>query len=154
MKNAPADQNVAEPEGDEIRATDIVFDCPRCGHNLAIDFRGAGLQITCVECGSPVQVPIPDGMKIDDLDLSIGEMLSQLFQARRMLQKSEQHITELEESLNSVKMRRTELERARMTTMHRCAELVNMCQSGLKLQNEMSALLNRMIALIAEEQQR
>ena len=154
MKDAPADQNVADSEGDEIRLTDIVFDCPNCGHSLAIDFRGAGLQIACVKCGSPVQVPIPDGMKIDDLDLSTGEMLSQLFQTRRMLQKSEQRLTELEESLNSVKMRRTELERARMTTMHRCAELVNMCQSGLKLQNEMSALLNRMIALIAEEQQR
>lgn len=29
----------------EIRDTDIVFDCPHCGHNLAIDYRGAGLQI-------------------------------------------------------------------------------------------------------------
>lgn len=154
MTDAPADQNVAESEGDEIRATDIVFDCPQCGHNLAIDYRGAGLQITCVECGSPVQVPIPDGMKIDDLDLSTGELLSQLFQTRRMLQKSEQHVAELEETLNSVKLRRTELERARMTTMHRCAELVNMCQGGLKMQNDMSALLNRMINLIGEEQQR
>ena len=154
MTDAPADQNVPESEGDEIRATDIVFDCPQCGHNLAIDYRGAGLQITCVECGSPVQVPIPDGMKIDDLDLSTGELLSQLFQTRRMLQKSEQHVAELEETLNSVKLRRTELERARMTTMHRCAELVNMCQGGLKMQNDMSALLNRMINLIGEEQQR
>ena len=154
MTDAPADQNVPESEGDEIRATDIVFDCPQCGHNLAIDYRGAGLQITCVECGSPVQVPIPDGMKIDDLDLSTGELLSQLFQTRRMLQKSEQHVVELEETLNSVKLRRTELERSRMTTMHRCAELVNMCQGGLKMQNDMSALLNRMITLIGEEQQR
>ena len=154
MAKVPDDQNVTESESDEIRATDIVFDCPSCGHNLAIDFRGAGLQITCVECGNPVLVPIPDGMKIDDLDLSTGELLSQLFQTRRMLQKSEQHVSELEETLNSVKLRRTELERARMTTMHRCAELVNMCQSGLKLQNDMSALFNRMIALIAEEQQR
>ncbi len=154
MKNAPAEENVPESDNDEIRATDIVFDCPVCGHNLAIDFRGAGLQITCVECGSPVQVPIPDGMKVDDLDLSTGELLSQLFQTRRMLQKIEQHVSELEETLNSVKLRRTELERARMSTMHKCAELVNMCQSGLKSQNDMSTLLNRMIALIAEEQQR
>ncbi|MDD4102460.1 MAG: hypothetical protein PHU80_07500 [Kiritimatiellae bacterium] len=154
MKDAAAEENVPDSGNDEIRATDIVFDCPSCGHNLAIDFRGAGLQITCVECGSPVQVPIPDGMKIDDLDLSTGELLNQLFQTRRMLQKSEQHVAELEETLNSVKLRRTELERARMTTMHRCAELVNMCQGGLKMQNDMSALLNRMITLIAEEQQR
>jgi hypothetical protein len=40
-----------------------------------------------------------------------------------------------------------------MTTLHRCAELVGMCQSGLKLQGDMTNTLNRMIALIGEEQQ-
>ena len=139
--------------GDEIRPTDIVFDCPACGHNLAIDYRGAGLQINCVECGELVQVPIPDGMKIDDLDLSPGEMLTQLFQTRRMLVKSEQRIEELEETLSSIKSRRTELEKARITTLHRCAEMVSMCQSIMKLQNEAATVINRMSALIAEEQQ-
>ena len=150
---APA-LSVEENEGDEIRATDIVFDCPHCGHNLAIDYRGAGLQINCVACGQPVLVPIPEGMKIDDLDLSAGELLTQLFQTRRMLLKSEQRIAELEETLSSIKIRRTELEKARMTTLHRCAELVSMCQNGLKIQGDMNATLNRIMALIAEEQQR
>lgn len=149
-----SDTAAAEAEGDEIRATDIVFDCPRCGHNLAIDYRGAGLQINCVACGEPVLVPIPDGMKIDDLDLSAGELLTQLFQTRRMLLKNEQHIAELEETLNSVKVRRTELEKSRMITLHRCAEVVNLCQNVLKLQNDTVLTVNRMIALIAEEQQR
>ncbi len=149
-----ADLEAEEAENDEIRATDIVFDCPHCGHNLAIDYRGAGLQINCVDCGQPVLVPIPDGMKIDDLDLAAGELLTQLFQTRRMLLKSEQRIAELEETLGSIKVRRTELEKSRMTTLHRCAELVSMCQGGLKLQAEMTTTLNRMIALIAEEQQR
>ena len=143
-----------ETENDVIRATDIVFDCTHCGHNLAIDYRGAGLQINCVACGQPVLVPIPDGMKIDDLDLSAGELLTQLFQTRRMLLKSEQRVAELDETLNSIKVRRTELEKARMTTLHRCAELVSMCQGGLKLQNDIGTTLNRMVALIAEEQQR
>ena len=40
-----------EDGGTVIRDTDIVFDCPHCGHNLAIDYRGAGLQIECVNCG-------------------------------------------------------------------------------------------------------
>ncbi len=149
-----ADLEAEEAENDEIRATDIVFDCPHCGHNLAIDYRGAGLQINCVDCGQPVLVPIPDGMKIDDLDLAAGELLTQLFQTRRMLLKSEQRIAELEETLGSIKVRRTELEKSRMTTLHRCAELVSMCQGGLKLQADMTTTLNRMIALIAEEQQR
>jgi len=150
---ASTDVQSEESEGDEIRPTDIVFDCPHCGHNHAIDYRGAGLQINCVACGQSSLVPIPEGMKIDDLDLSPGELLTQLFQTRRMLVKSEQRIAELEEMLASIKMRRTELEKSRMTTLHRCAELVGMCQNGLKLQGDMANTLNRMIALIGEEQQ-
>ncbi len=156
LEDQTKDEDIQPDEAgsDEIRATDIVFDCPHCGHNLAIDYRGAGLQINCVACGKTALVPIPDGMKIDDLDLSSGELMTQLFQTRRMMLKSEQRVAELEETLASVKIRRTELEKARMTTLHRCAELVGMCQSGLRLQGDMVNTLNRMIALIAEEQQR
>ena len=53
-----ADVQSEESEGDEIRPTDIVFDCPHCGHNHAIDYRGAGLQINCVACGEASLVPI------------------------------------------------------------------------------------------------
>jgi len=158
MENDSTDQQAPDEavgaEGDEIRVTDIVFDCPSCGHNLAIDYRGAGLQITCVECGHPVLVPIPDGMKIDDLDLSAGELLTQLFQTRRMNLKSEQRVAELEEALASIKVRRTDLEKARMVTLHRCAEMVSMCQAITKFQSEITNTLNRMLSLIAEEQQR
>jgi len=164
MKDNPTDQTASQdieedvkvqgPGDDEIKVTDIVFDCPNCHHNLAIDYRGAGLQIQCVECGEPVLVPIPEGMKIDDLDLSSGELLTQLFQTRRMMLKSEQRIAEMDETLASIKGRRTELEKSRMTTLHRCAEMVNMCQTIAKFQNEITLTLNRMLALIAEEQQR
>ena len=80
-------------------AADIVFDCPHCGHNLCIDYRGAGLQITCSECGEAVLVPIPDGMKIDDLDLDPGEILKQLFATRRNLQRAEARAEALEAKL-------------------------------------------------------
>lgn len=141
-------------EEDDIRPTDIVFDCPHCGHNLCIDYRGAGLQTNCVECGESVLVPIPEGMKIDDLDLSPGELLTQLFQTRRMLLKSEQRIEELEESLDSVKLRRTELEKSRMTSLHRNAELIGMCQGCLKMQNDLGQILQKMLAIISDEQTR
>ena len=44
----------------EVREGDILFDCPFCGNNLAIEAAGAGLMVPCVGCGKPVQVPIPD----------------------------------------------------------------------------------------------
>lgn len=83
----------------QIQDTDIVFDCPHCGHSLCIDYRGAGLQITCSECGEQVLVPIPDGMKIDDLDLDTGELLKQLFATRRNLQRAEARVEALEMKL-------------------------------------------------------
>ena len=92
-----------EESGDaQINDTDIVFDCPHCGHNLCIDYRGAGLQITCSECGEGVLVPIPDGMKIDDLDLDPGEILKQLFATRRNLQRAEARVEALEDRLAKV----------------------------------------------------
>jgi predicted RNA-binding Zn-ribbon protein involved in translation (DUF1610 family) len=83
----------------EIRDTDIVFDCPHCGKNLVIDYRGAGLQINCSECGEPVLVPIPDGMELTDLDLDPGEILKQLFATRRNYQKAELKIQALKAKL-------------------------------------------------------
>ncbi len=44
----------------EIREGDILFDCPYCGKNMAIESAGAGLMVPCANCGKPVQVPIPD----------------------------------------------------------------------------------------------
>lgn len=93
----------AETDGDvQINDTDIVFDCPHCGRNLCIDYRGAGLPINCSECGEPVLVPIPDGMKIDDLDLDPGEILKQLFATRRNLQRAEARVEALEARLAEI----------------------------------------------------
>ena len=83
----------------DIRDTDIVFDCPHCGKNLVIDYRGAGLQISCSECGETVLVPIPDGMELNDLDLDPGEILKQLFATGRNYQKAELKVQELKARL-------------------------------------------------------
>ena len=86
----------------DIRDTDIVFDCPHCGKNLVIDYRGAGLQIQCSECGESVLVPIPDGMELNDLDLDPGEILKQLFATRRNYQRSELQIQALKARLTQL----------------------------------------------------
>ena len=97
----------------QINDTDIVFDCPHCGHNLCIDYRGAGLQITCSECGEAVLVPIPDGMKIDDLDP--GEILKQLFATRRNLQRAEARAEALEARLAAVAQKVSDLQESLRT---------------------------------------
>lgn len=90
-------------EAAEIRDTDIVFDCPHCHKSLVIDYRGAGLQINCTDCGEPVLVPIPDGMQLADLDLDVGEVLKQLFATRRNFQKAELEIQSLKTRLAQLK---------------------------------------------------
>ena len=92
----PVRENTEETE---IRDTDIVFDCPHCGKNLVIDYRGAGLEINCSKCGESVLVPIPDGMELTDLDLDPGEILKQLFATRRNLQRAEARAEALEAKL-------------------------------------------------------
>ena len=106
-ETAAADEDSSDAQ---INDTDIVFDCPHCGHNLCIDYRGAGLQITCSECGEAVLVPIPDGMKIDDLDLDPGEILKQLFATRRNLQRAEARAEALEAKIAAVKAAVAELQ--------------------------------------------
>ena len=102
---AAGEENSYEDEEDVetvIQDTDIVFDCPHCGHNLAIDYRGAGLQINCTNCGEAVLVPIPNGMDISDLDLEPGEILKQLFATRRLLQKAEKRADRLQARLDRI----------------------------------------------------
>jgi len=39
---------------------DIFFECPSCGKSLGIDQGGAGLVVTCSDCGTRMKVPVPD----------------------------------------------------------------------------------------------
>ena len=134
-----------------IRDTDLVFDCPHCGHNLAIDYRGAGLQINCVQCGESVLVPIPDGMKIDDLDIEPGEILKQLFKTRRDLQKQELRAEGLEEQVRGLVERNSMLYAQCEALAMQVAELRNFCQQHASVGEKMVALLDRMSASLAND---
>lgn len=56
----------------EFEEGDIIFDCEYCGKSLAIDPRGAGLIITCPDCGNNVQVPDDDDVAVYQLDEDQG----------------------------------------------------------------------------------
>ena len=141
---AAAAEETTDENGTIIRDTDIVFDCPHCGHNLAIDYRGAGLQIECVNCGESVLVPIPDGMKIDDLDIEPGEILKQLFAARRNLQRAEGRIEELELELRGVTMRRDTLRALLESFAIQLEELKELARNEVKLREKSTALVSRL----------
>ena len=147
---ASAEELEGEESGTIIRDTDIVFDCPHCGHNLAIDYRGAGLQINCVQCGESVLVPIPDGMKIDDLDIEPGEILKQLFKTRRDLQKQELRAEGLEEQVRGLVERNSMLYAQCEAFAMQVVELRTFCQQHMALSEKMTGLLDRMQASLSE----
>ena len=134
----------AETTGTVIQDTDIVFDCPHCGHNLAIDYRGAGLQINCVNCGESVLVPIPDGMEIEDLDIEPGEILKQLFATRRNLHKAELRADDLEMRLAEATARNERVE-ARFAAMQmQLDEMRQLCLQQDTVNGKLSALVERL----------
>ena len=107
----------------EVKETDIVFDCPQCGKSLAIDYRGAGLTIPCTDCGSHVEVPIPEGMELTDIDSSDEEQEMQILNLRRSLAVSEIRVGELERELRDVSERRETLETEQSRTRTCVAEI-------------------------------
>ena len=99
-----------EDESIEIKETDIVFDCPHCGKSLAIDYRGAGLTIPCTDCGESVEVPIPEGMELTDIDSSSEDQEMRILNLRKSLTAAEQRIVHLENEVEALTERRDALE--------------------------------------------
>jgi hypothetical protein len=38
---------------------DVIFNCPRCEQELAVDSSGAGTEINCPSCGEAITIPAP-----------------------------------------------------------------------------------------------
>jgi len=97
----------------EIRSSDIVFDCPYCEKSLAIDCRGAGLTITCPDCSNVIQVPIPDGMEIFDIDSSDQDKEVRIIHMREVIAAAQGRILQLEAEVKDLQSRRDSLEKLR-----------------------------------------
>lgn len=95
---------------EEIKETDIVFDCPECGKSLVIDYRAAGLSVPCSDCGSLVDVPIPEGMEIADIDSTSEEQEIRILHLRKSLTAAEFRIVRLEAELGQLQKERDALQ--------------------------------------------
>jgi DNA-directed RNA polymerase subunit RPC12/RpoP len=40
---------------------DVIFNCPKCDQELAVDSSGSGSEIDCPSCGESIVIPSPDG---------------------------------------------------------------------------------------------
>jgi DNA-directed RNA polymerase subunit RPC12/RpoP len=41
---------------------DVVFNCPKCEQELAVDSTGAGTEINCPSCGEAIVIPAPEAV--------------------------------------------------------------------------------------------
>ena len=39
---------------------DVIFNCPKCEQELAVDSTGAGTEINCPSCGESIVIPAPE----------------------------------------------------------------------------------------------
>ena len=146
------DAEFAPPEnGESIRDTDIVFDCPHCGHGLVIDNRGAGLVIACAGCGKPVQVPIPEGMDISDLDQGPESLQLQVRTLRNALLKAENRERELQKLVSGLTERRATLEKSRANQLHRLTEIRMACERVQQQITEASVMLGHVFDMLQNE---
>lgn len=146
----PADPVVTfeEVDTDQIPSTDIVFECPYCGKSLSIDQRGAGLVIECTACHQLVTVPIPEGMKLSDIDLPPEEKETQLSNMRVMLSQAQERIAKLVSENEDLRTRLDAFKKAEASRAHRLAEMHSLCVSLSKDQEEKAEMLLRLRRLL------
>ncbi|MDI6774784.1 MAG: hypothetical protein QME60_05240 [Verrucomicrobiota bacterium] len=130
-------------ETSEIKETDIVFNCPHCGKSLAIDYCGAGLAIPCSDCGNTVEVPIPNGMRIDDLDSDEGEQEGLIINLRRSLGAAEDRIKRFEAEIEELNVRRETLEKARSDNIYQFGQVLEKVGVIQKLQKQIADHLEK-----------
>ena len=71
-----------ETAGVQVTERDIVFDCPNCGGELAIDMDGAGLEVHCAHCGNAVIAPEYHGPSLQFLQAATSKLAKAIQAAR------------------------------------------------------------------------
>src|SRR3984893_11914589 len=71
-----------ETAGVQVTERDIVFDCPQCGGELAIDMDGAGMEVNCAHCGHTLTVPEYHGPSLQFLQAATSKLAKAIQSAR------------------------------------------------------------------------
>ncbi|MEI6515057.1 MAG: hypothetical protein WCO77_03690 [bacterium] len=133
-------KETADPN--EIRDSDIVFNCPFCDKSLAIDCRGAGLTITCPDCGNKLEVPIPENMEVTDIDSSDEDKAVRLIHMREVISESQKRILDLEAEVKDITLRRDSLETIRTENAIRFEVIQHELESIQRALSRISEVLN------------
>ena len=120
----------------ELVNNDIVFECEYCSKSLAIDYHGAGLTIQCPDCGKDIQVPIPDGVDISDIDYDLDKLQAKEIEEPKELITDEESRKSAEQINNMV----TELDEFRFRTRYLEKELLQFTKGVKNINHQMDAI--------------
>ncbi len=143
--------NLPAHDSTDIREGDILFDCPHCGKNMAIEAAGAGLMVRCANCGQPIQVPIPNHHTPEapvatapaDVPVDDGSPQAVIRQLDAALAMANQQIDRLLAEKEALQERRAFLEQMRIANVTRFEHI------ALELGAVQDAL-DRALVLLAE----
>ena len=144
-----SDETQKLPDLSDIREGDILFDCPFCGKNMAIEAAGAGLMVPCASCGKTVQVPIPDAGTPEAPVVPAPAVLpdedpqSTIRQLDAALTMANQQVDRLLAEKEALQERRAFLEQMRITSAARLGQIAT------ELETVQDAL-DRVLVLLAE----
>ena len=111
--NPSAQESVPSPDqietaGVQVTERDIVFDCPHCGGELAIDMDGAGMEVNCAHCAKALTVPEYHGPSLQFLQAATSKLAKAIQSARNASPKKFHFEGRTPEELNR---RQNELQR-------------------------------------------
>ena len=109
-----------ETAGVQVTERDIVFECPHCRGELAVDMDGAGMEVNCAHCGTKLVVPEYHGPSLQFLQAATSKLAKAIQAARNATPKKYQF-----EGLTSeeLKRRQNELQRVLRETQTQVNEV-------------------------------
>ena len=124
-------------------AKDVVFECGVCGKSLVISSLGAGLAITCPDCGAEQQVPLADGVAVDSpaVEPNAAKAVADEQEVEHELPEISDVLADAREQINTLTLENEELQLRRRFLEKRHA-LAN--QSLQAVRREMSAIRKAM----------
>ena len=105
--------NHTESKKPTLDGNDILFECGQCGKSLAIDCRGAGLNVRCPQCDSDLEVPIPEGFDLAALDKSISESIASDKETKELISDSDADATASSDATEPIDLLKAEYETVR-----------------------------------------
>ena len=123
--NPNSEEGVGSPDqietaGVQVTERDIVFDCPNCGGELAIDMDGAGMEVQCAHCSHALTVPEYHGPSLQFLQAATSKLAKAIQAARNASPKTFQFEGRTPDEINQ---RQEELQRALQETQAQYSEI-------------------------------